>query len=739
MGIVRVAGGAGLRSGLIASATAMTLGGGLAHAQAAIEPPPSGSRDTVVIEGFGVQELSSPKHTQPILDTPQTVVVMSDALLDEQGRRTLRDSLRNITGVSIQAGEGNPPGGDSMKIRGFSARDDIFVDGLPDNGNYFRDPFNAERIEVTKGPASAFAGRGNVGGTINIVSRQPQLDDFAEIELAAGTDNLYRATLDYNTVLSEEAGIALRLNAMAHDANEPGRDVVKNSRYAFAPQIAFGLSGDTRVTLSYYQMSQEDVPDYGLPNARNITLAGSGFEGRVAPVDAGNFYGYSTDYRDLDVTMFTARATHEISDTARLRVQGRYARVHNDTVISAPRFVGAVTTLDASTQVVGNRKPRDQTDELLVGQADLTLVFETGGLAHTLVTGVEVSDERTENLRRLDANGPAMNLFNPALQAAAPIPYNGTRAIVETDVASAYVFDSVEIGSQWIVNGGLRYDSVRTRVRGVVDPGFTATGYATDLTADDGAFSGSVSLVYKPVESASLYAAWGSGFETSGRADIVQVAGGNNAPPVTAGAFNVDPETSQSVEVGAKWDVLENLQLAAALFRIEKTNARTPGVNAGDPPVVLDGEQRVDGFEISAVGTVLPGLNVIGSYSWLDGEVTKSNNAFERGQRLDNLPEHSASLWTSWRINNAWMVGGGVQHVGARISDIRTGPAANIQIVAPAYTTLDAVVEWELTDQVQLRLNLQNLTDETYFQSFSSAQSIPGAARSAILSLDLTY
>jgi len=739
MGIARVSSGAGLRGGLIASATAMALGAGLAHAQGDSQTPPSDAKDTVVIDGFGVPELSSPKHTQPILDTPQTVVVMSDALLDEQGRRTLRDSLRNITGVSIQAGEGNPPGGDSMKIRGFSARDDIFVDGLPDNGNYFRDPFNAESIEVTKGPASAFAGRGNVGGTINIVSRQPQMDDFAEIELAAGTDNLYRATLDYNIVLSEDAGIALRLNAMAHDADEPGRDVVKNSRYAFAPQVAFGLNGDTRVTLSYLYMSQDDVPDYGLPNARNITLAGSGLEGRVAPVETSNFYGYSTDYRNLDVNMLTARMTHEFSDMARLRVQGRYARVHNDTVISAPRFVGAVTTLDAATQAVGNRKPRDQTDELLVGQADLTLAFDAGGLAHTLVTGVEVSNERTENLRRLDANGPAVNLFNPVLQAAAPIPYNGTRAIVSTDVASAYVFDSIELGPQWIVNGGLRYDSVNTRVRGVVDPGFTVAGYATDLTADDGEFSGSVSLVYKPFETASLYAAWGSGFETSGRADIVQVAGGNNAPPVTAANFNVDPETSQSVEVGTKWDVFESLQLAAALFRIDKTNARTPGVNPGDPPVVLDGEQRVEGLELSAVGTVLPGWNVIASYSWLDGEVTKSNNAFERGQRLDNLPEHSASLWTSWRINNQWMVGGGVQYVGERISDVRTGPTANLQIAAPEYATLDAVVEWEVTDTVQLRLNLQNLTDETYFQSFSSAQSIPGAARSAILSLDLSY
>lgn len=736
MAIERFKGGASLRGGLVASATAAALGAGAAQAQTAPAPP---GEETVVVQGYEAETLSSPKQTQPVLDTPQTVSIMTDTLLDEQGRRTLRDSLRNITGVSLQAGEGNPPGGDNMKIRGFSARDDIFVDGLPDNGNYFRDPFNAQAIEVTKGPASAFAGRGNVGGTINIVSRSPEMDDFAEVELAAGTDDYYRGTLDYNTVLSEDDGIAFRLNAMAHSAKEPGRDVVKNERYAFAPQISFGLEGPTRVTVSYFQMMQDDVPDYGLPNARNTTLAGSGFEGRVAPVDTSNFYGYANDYREINARMLTGRVTHEISDMASLRIQGRYARVHNDTIVSAPRFVGVVTTLNGTTQAVGNRKPRDQVDELWVGQGDLTLAFDTGGLAHTLVTGVELSNERTDNRRRLDANGPAMNLFNPTLQVAPVIPYNGTRAIVETDVASAYVFDSIELGPQWIVNGGIRHDSVETRVQGVVSQGVTAPGFATDLSADDGEFSGSASLVFKPVEQASIYAAWGSGFETSGRADIVQVAGGNNAPPVTAGNFNVDPEKSQSVEVGMKWEILESLQLAAALFQIDKTNARTPGVNPGDPPVVLDGEQRVRGFEASAVGTVMPGLNVIASYAWLDGEVRKSNNAFEVGQRLDNLPEHSASLWTSWRINSDWMVGGGVQYVGERISDIRTGPAANLQITSPDYTTLDGVVEWELTDEVQLRLNLYNITNESYFQSFSSGQSVPAPSRSAVLSLDLTY
>jgi catecholate siderophore receptor len=332
-----------------------------------------------------------------------------------------------------------------------------------------------------------------------------------------------------------------------------------------------------------------------------------------------------------------------------------------------------------------------------------------------------------------------MNLFNPALLVAPTIPYNGTRASVETEVASAYVFDSMEFGPQWILNAGVRYDAVKTHVLGTVAPGVTVPGFATDLTGEDNEVSGNLAIVYKPIEQASIYAPWRTGFETSGRADIVQVAGGNNAPPVTAANFDVAPERSQSFEVGVKWDLAESLQVAAALFQIDKTNARTPGINPGDPAVVLDGEQRVQGFQVSAVGTILPGWNLIASYAWLDGEVSQSNNSFEQGQRLDNLPEHSASLWTSWRINSDWMIGGGVQHLGERISDVRQSPTANIQIVAPSYTTLDGVVEWEMTDTVQLRLNLYNLTDETYFQSFSSGQSIPAPSRSAVLSLDLTF
>ncbi len=696
--------------------------------------------DEVVVTGrYVVTSLSSPKQTQPLVETAQTIVIVPDQLLQEQGRRTLRDTLRNVTGISIQAGEGNPPAGDALKIRGFSARDDIFVDGARDVGSYFRDPFNAERVEITKGPASAMSGRGSVGGTINIVTRQPDLTSGGEVELSVGTDDFRRATIDQNIVLDAENGTALRLNLLAHSADEPGRDQVRSERWAINPAIAFGLGMPTTLLLNHLHMKQDDVPDYGLPNARNRSLAGSGFEGRVAPVDRANFYGYSTDYRDTTADITTARVTHSFNDAASVRSQFRYGRTHVDAVASAPRFVGNVSTLTPQTQAVGNRKPRDQTDTIFLNQTDLNLTFDTGGLAHTLVAGFEVSRETLENERRLDANGPNMSLADPVLQPAPFIRPNGTRVEVETDVASAYLFDNIELSPLFEINLGLRYDTVDTRVQSFDATG-TLPGFVVDLAAEDANVSYSASIVYKPAPNTSVYLAHGTAFETSGRADIVQVAGGNNNPPSTTAAFDVDPEKSESWELGAKRDVMAGrLNLAAALFRTTKTNARTPGVNPGDPAIVLDGEQRIDGLELSVVGALTDRWDVFAGYTWLDGEITRSNNPLEQGASLDNTPQHSASLWTAYDVTSGLRLGGGIQYVSERTSDVPASATGNFAITAPAFTVVDLFATYRLSDRVAARLNVYNVGDELYYQSFSSAQGIPAAARAAHLSLQVSF
>lgn len=699
----------------------------------------SGS-DIVVSGRYTSESLSTPQHALPLVDTPQSVTVVEDDLMAEQGRRTLRDAMRNITGISFQAGEGNPPGGsDAFNVRGFSARDDIFVDGIRDPGNYFRDPFYAERIEVTKGPASAFAGRGNVGGTVNIVTRQPVMKNRLGGELGIGTDKFFRGTFDVNQVLNEGSGIAVRLTAMGHSADEPGRDHAKNKRWAVAPSIGFGLGGDTSFIVNYLHLEQDDRPDGGLPNTRNFSLAGSGFEGKTAPVRRSNFYGYSTDYREVQTDTVTGRFDHRFSDSVTFNNVIRFARVHNDQLISSPRFVGAVTTLGPTTQAVGNRKPRNQVDKLFINQANLTAEFGTGGLEHTLVIGGEYVDESNENRRRLDANGLVTNLFDPALLGGAPMPYNGTRARTDIETKSLYVFDTIELGEQWRLVGGLRHDWVSSRARGL-DDGGTLPGFVVDFTRKDSEWSGNAAVVFKPTPNSSLYVAYGTAFEPGSSSEVVQLAGGNNSPPVTAANFFVDPETSRAWEAGAKIDLMAGaLQLSGAVFQIKRDNARTPGVNPGDPAVVLDGEQRVRGFELQAVGRLTPRWNLFAGYTYLDGEVTKSNRAFEVGQRLDGTPKHSATIWTSYTVTDQLLVGGGLQHVSKRTSNIRPTATSDFVIVTPAYTVFDAFAEYRFTDRIGARVNVYNIGDKTYFYSIASGQSIPAAGRSGTLTLTFDF
>lgn len=691
----------------------------------------------VVIQGaapapYKPEVLSSPKRPQAIQDIPQTIQVVSEELMDDQGTRTLRDALRNVTGISFQAGEGNPPSGDQLKIRGFSARDDILVDGVRDAGVFFRDPFNTERIEVSKGPASAFAGRGSTGGTINQVSKLPNLKQKREIEAGLGTDRLFRLAADINQPIEGLNGAAFRLNLLSHQADQPGRDHVENRRFGIAPSLSFGLGTPTRINLSYLYTRQDNRPDSGLPNARNFSLRNSGYGGSVAPVRYSNYYGHSTDYQDLEAHQASFRIEHDFNERVSVRNQLRYGYTHNDAIFSSPRFSpGNITAITPSTLVVGNQKPRDQTTDILINQTDLTFRFQTGAIRHHLVTGLELSREDNENRRRLDANGPVTHLLDPQLRAAARIPYNGTRAQLDLETTALYLSDIITLTPQWDINAGVRWDRVKTTVRALNDG--TVSGYSQHLSRTDREMSGNLGVVYRPVPSLSLYAGYGSAFDPSGRADIVQLAGGNNNLPVTPEAFNLKPERTRSYEVGAKWNALDDaLLIQTALFRTEKFNGRTPGL-PGEPPVVLQGVQEVQGFELSASGRVTNRLNLFAGYTLQDSEVTKSNNPLELGQTLDNTPRHSFSGWATYQLTEALSLGGGAQYVDTRKAIIRSSATGDLVTTVDDYWVFDAVALYQVSKDLKLRLNVYNLLDKKYIFELSSGQSIPGAARSAVL------
>ena len=659
--------------------------------------------DTVEVHGHRVHAPQSPKITQPQVDIPRTVTVLPDDVLRAQGVTTLRDALRNVPGISMQAGEGGVPAGDNLTLRGFSARTDLFVDGVRDIGGYSRDPFNIEQVEVAKGPASTMTGRGSTGGSINLASKSARMDAFGQASASVGDNGLLRGTADFNQPLGD--GNALRVNLMAHQSEINGRDAVENDRWGVAPTMSFGLGGDTVTTLSLFHLEQDNVPDYGQPwvPATNNVLVESR-DGR-APVDRANFYGLlDRDYEDTTTDMATVTVDHVINDSVSLRNLTRWGRSSRDSIITAPRFLS-----DDSTQLRRTAKTRDSEDTILLNATALRADFDAAGVSHAMVAGVEVARETSGNRYRAATEGDLADLFNPDFNA----PYTGevTRdpsrdTEVDADSVAAYLFDTVTLSPRWEVSGGLRWDRLE------VDTGTFAR--------DDDMLSGQAAAVFKPAENGSIYVGYGTSFNPSAE-----------GLSLNADTVQLDPEESRTLELGTKWELAGNrLLLSAALFRTEKTNARTEDA---DEIVVLQGEQRVDGFEVGLAGSITAAWTVYGGYTHLDSEVVESLDPAEVGNSLGNTPRHSASLWSSHSLSDAWEVGFGVQHVGARFSNTSNTRQAK------AYTLYDAMVSWRASDALVLRLNGQNLSDKDYVDQVGGGHYVPGAGRTFMLTADVSF
>jgi catecholate siderophore receptor len=678
-------------------------------------------------KGYKSEKLASPKYTEPLRDVPQTVTVIPQAVIEEQGASTLRDVLRNTPGISMQAGEGGTPAGDQMTIRGFSARTDLYIDNVRDFGGYSRDPFNLEQVEVAKGPSSSTSGRGSTGGSINLVSKAPHAEVERSASVGFGTDAYQRYTLDMNQPLKEIGleGMALRVNAMLHEAEVSERDEVENGRWGVAPSLRIGLDTPTRVTLSYFQLNQDNVPDYGQPWVPNTQAALSNYRDMPSPVDRSNYYGMvNRDFENVGTHLFSAVIEHDFSETLRLTSQTRYGTTLRDSLITAPRF-----NANGSTDIRRTDwKSRDQEDTILINQTDLNIGFATGSIKHALVTGLEFSNEFEENFARTltgAGGGPVTDLYDPDPYS----PFSGTlvrtgaKTQSDLDTVAGYVFDTATITEQWEVSGGVRFDSFDTEYIS------TATnGTETPLNRADGTVSWRSGVVYKPVENGSIYFGVGTSFNPSSEGLSL------SSTATAANNINIDPEENRSYELGAKWDLFgDRLSLSAALFRTDKTNARTEDPTDPTDMIVLSGEQRVQGIELGAAGDITPEWHVFAGYVLMQSEIMKSENAAEVGQNLANTPEYSLSLWTSYELPWNWEIGGGLQYVDDRYSS-----TANTRS-APDHWLLDAVATYRVNENVEIRANLYNLTDEEYIDYVGGGHYIPGAGRSATVTTSFKF
>lgn len=747
-----------LKSGAEAlSFTSLLCAAGNLGAQTAATKPAPKTEDVpmempeVVIEASGSvynpQRLQSPKYTEPLRDIPQTITVIPKAVIEDRGAFSLRDVLKNTPGISMQAGEGGAVSGDNLSIRGFSARSDIYLDGVRDYANYNRDPFNTEQVEITKGPSSSTVGRGSTGGSINTVSKMANLTDSASGTVSAGTSNLYRGTLDVNQTLSEHT--AFRLNGMYHTADTPGRDDVSMERYGIAASLGAGLGTDTRFMLNYQRLEESNIPDYGLPwIPSNGTFSGSGtvlagYQNQAPPgVSFNTFYGLpGVDYEKIQTDHYTAIFEHDFTKDVRLRNVTRYSRSHRDSVSTAPRLRDTSAAAGNQYTTVLNRQlqRRQQFTEMFGNQTNLVADFATGPIKHALVTGMEFYLEHQQNAN-VAGIATLTDLYNPGLilppSAVPPAnaqditsKYPGLPAPTEAYLytVSAYVFDTMKIGRHWEISTGLRYDHMYATVS---LPG-NAPGYAN---ADD-LFSWKAALIYKPVKQGSFYFGYGTSFNPT--IDGASGAGlGLAASNTNVSTVGLNPEHTGTYELGTKWDVLEErLSLTAALFRTEKTNARTTDASG---ITTLAGNQIVQGIEFSATGNITKNWQVFGGYAYMKSETKASTNAGDVGQSLSNAPNQTFNLWTTYNVTEKFQAGFGAQYMGIRTSSNGSTATSGIR-VAPCYWTLDAMLNYKLSEKLSLRLNIYNLADERYVGSVGGGQFVPGPGRSAALTASFKF
>jgi catecholate siderophore receptor len=677
---------------------------------------------TVVVEAdrasYKADSSASVKFTQPLLDTPQTVVVIPEKVIKDQGVTTLRETLRNVPGITMQAGEGGVQG-EMFNIRGFSARTDMFVDGVRDTAENNRDIFNTEAVEVVKGPSSSNSGRGSTGGSINQSTKKARAENFQAGTLSVGTANSKRATVDVNQSLAETGleGAAIRINAVAEDSGVAGRDEIYTEKLGIAPTLSLGLGTPTRLMVSYTYLDQTGLPDYGMP-----AVGGSGHASESL---RENYYGLkSIETEDTTTETVSAEVEHDFTDGLTLRNLTRLSRDTRFSVVAAPR--GANAAADTMTRNNGNVAGRDRISEALVNQTDLTAHFNALTVQHDVVSGLELSYETLENQGFRYTGVPGTSLSNPdPFTPYAPVKEFTTFAESEVKGLGLYLFDTVTLNPQWEISGGVRWDHLDAETTST-----TAAGVRSDGSRYDKMPSWKTGVVYKPLPNGSVYAAYGTSFNPSAETLAVGTTTGGTS------TSKVAPEESRTYEFGSKWAFLgDALSVSGALFRTEKTNARTTDSSGAENITVLEGEQVVDGFEMGLQGNITDAWSIFSGYTYQIGNIEKSLVANEVGQALGNLPKHSASVWTTYELPMDFRIGAGAQYTGERKVSNTNG------VRLDDYWLFDAMIGYKLTENIDVQVNFYNIFDEFYIEKVHSggAHLVPGSGQAAVLSTSFKF
>jgi catecholate siderophore receptor len=661
---------------------------------------------------------ATPKYSEAPLDTAQTITAVPQEVMQQQGTTTLRDALRNVAGISLAAGEGGAQG-DNLTIRGFTARNDLYIDGMRDFGSYYRDPFNTQEVEVLQGPSSVTFGRGSTGGVVNQSTKTPGPSRFISGDVDLGTDLTRRAALDIEQPLASLGkGTAFRLNLMGDEGNVAGRDVAENRRFGIAPSLVFGLATPTRWTLSYFHQNADDNPDYGVPWLFN----------GPAPVPHNNYYGFKNgNYLRTYDDIGTAKVEHDFEKHITLRNQVRYANYVRDALITEAQIPAGVTLATPLSAIAVNRHEIgvNSVESFLDEQLDMTAHFETGLIQHNLVTGIEAGRETSSPTRPTWTNVATTSLLNPdpdqALSGNAVI----TSSVHTTAITSAaYVLYTMKLGKHWDLTGGIRWDRFDADYKQSVAP-IAAFSRVDEMP------SWRAAVVYKPVSIGSVYFDAGTSFNPSAE-----------TLALSASTANLPPEKNRTYEVGSKWDFPHNrLSLRTALFQTEKLNAREP--DPTNPLLnVLAGTQRVKGAQVDVRARLTSRWDLLSSYAYLDGRLASSNYyPAAIGAQLANVPRNTFNFWSTYHLPGNWDTGLGANYVSSRTASSTApfDPVTNLVKEVPGYWVFNAMAKHRLTEHVDLQVNVNNIANRYYYDEPHPAHIVLGPGRSALIGLKFKF
>lgn len=685
--------------------------------------------------------LSSNRFSEPIVNTPRSITVLTREVLDDKNATSLKDVARSTAGVTLGSGEGGNAFGDRFFIRGFDARNDIFVDGIRDPAVSIRENFFTEQVEILRGPASSYAGRGTAGGAINIVTKQAGDQNFYNADSMFGTDKTKRFTFDVNQVINPT--LSVRLGGLAQGAGVAGRDYATDDRYGAFGAVKWTPTDNVKVLANYVHTYLDATPDFGVPwdrvNNRPVTESG---------VPRETWYGaVNRDFQKTTQDIGTVQTELDVSQNVTLNNRFRLQRSianYIGTIAEAPNAKTFPTDPNVNNPlyVQLNAQSRYQVTDVIANQSDATFKFDTGGVRHTAILGTEFSRENVSIDKYAGLSSEA--LTQSGLQSssgAVLVPYDnpygapssitnapfggaslaGTPLTARVDTKSVYLIETANYNDFIILNGGVRYD----------DYGYTSVNYATSpltgSSSDQGLVNWNVGLVVKPTPISSVYAAYATSSNPIGsELDASSAAYGGPATTYENAGQAFGAERNKAIEVGTKWELFDRrLLVTGALFRTEKDNAREAGTDPVTklPELFAGAAYRIQGIDLEAAGKITDKWSIFGGLVLMESKILKSNVAppttagytTNVGLQLANIAHQSFNVLTKYQVLPDWEVGGQATYR----SKIYGGTllAANQGTSLPDYWRFDAFVEHKVDKNLTIKLAVNNIFNKLYYDT----------------------